>query len=153
MHFRLGQELGQMFDVAAKDGFIVMADTTHNAQTRIQHLLEFLNDRELDLEELAEVKKVKLEQAVQLCQFQNDANQVISWIRNGEAMLIASFSTPNSLQEAEQLDKDHKQFQAAVEKTVTSAVQVKYRADALINTNHYDPQSIRDIEEEVTKKK
>lgn len=144
-----GQDLVALFEGA---GFIAMADSTHNAQTRIQHLLEFLNDRELDLEELAEVKKVKLEQAVQLCQFQNDANQVISWIRNGEAMLIASFSTPNSLQEAEQLRKEHEQFQVAVEKTHTSAVQVKYRADALINANHYDPQSIRDIAEEVTKK-
>lgn len=144
-----GQDLIQMFEGA---GFIAMADSTHNAQTRIQHLLEFLNDRELDLEELAEVKRAKLEQAVQLCQFQNDANQVISWIRNGEAMLIASFSTPNSLQEAEQLRKEHEQFQVAVEKTHTSAVQVKYRADALINANHYDPQGIRDIAEEVTKK-
>ncbi|XP_031622402.1 kalirin isoform X2 [Contarinia nasturtii] len=144
-----GQDLVSLFEGA---GFIAMADVTQNAQTRIQQLLEFLNDRELDLEELAEVKKVKLEQAVQLCQFQNDANQVISWIRNGEAMLIASFSTPNSLQEAEQLRKEHEQFQVAVEKTHTSAVQVKYRADALINANHYDPQSIRDIAEEVTKK-
>lgn len=40
----------------------------------------------------------------------------------------------------------------AIEKTHTSAVQVKYRADALINANHYDPQSIREISEEVTKR-
>lgn len=144
-----GQELVQIFESA---GFVAMADGSHMAQTRIQYLLEFLHDRELDLEDLAEIKRAKLEQAVQLCQFQNDANQVISWIRNGEAMLIASFSTPNSLQEAEQLRKEHEQFQVAVEKTHTSAVQVKYRADALINANHYDPQSIRDISDEVTKK-
>lgn len=144
-----GQELVQIFESAS---FVAMADATHMAQTRIQYLLEFLHDRELDLEDLAEIKRAKLEQAVQLCQFQNDANQVISWIRNGEAMLIASFSTPNSLQEAEQLRKEHEQFQVAVEKTHTSAVQVKYRADALINASHYDPQSIRDISDEVTKK-
>lgn len=144
-----GQELVQLFESA---GFVAMADGTHMAQTRIQYLLEFLHDRELDLEELAELKRVKLEQAVQLCQFRVDANQVISWIRNGEAMLIASFSTPNSLAESEQLRKEHEQFQVAVEKTHTSAVQVKYRADALINANHYDPQSIRDISDDVTKK-
>lgn len=144
-----GQDLVQLFEGA---GFIAMADTNHNAQTRIQQLLEFLHDRELDLEDLAEIKRGKLEQAVQLCQFQNDANQVISWIRNGEAMLIASFGTPNSLQEAEQLRKEHEQFQVAVEKTHTSAVQVKYRSDALINANHYDPKTIREIADEVTKK-
>jgi len=53
-----------------------MADAAQTAQSRIQSLLEFLHDRELDLEDLAEVKRTKLEQAVQLCQFQNDANQV-----------------------------------------------------------------------------
>ncbi|XP_039965934.1 triple functional domain protein [Bactrocera tryoni] len=144
-----GQDLLQMFETA---GIISMADATHTAQARIQYLLDFLGEREIDLEELSEAKRAKLEQAVQLCQFQNDANQVISWIRNGEAMLVASFVTPNSLQEAEQLRKEHEQFQVAIEKTHTSAVQVKYRADALINANHYDPQSIREISDDVTKK-
>uniref|UniRef100_A0AAR5PYU8 Non-specific serine/threonine protein kinase n=1 Tax=Dendroctonus ponderosae TaxID=77166 RepID=A0AAR5PYU8_DENPD len=144
-----GQELVQVFE---NSGICVMADAQCNAQTRVQVLLEFLHDREVDLEDLAEVKRVKLEQCIQLGQFQNDANQVISWIRNGESMLMASFTIPNSLADAELLKKEHEQFQVAIEKTHTSAVQVKYRADSLINGNHYDPQSIRDISEEVTKR-
>jgi len=103
-----GQDLLQLFENA---GFISMADSTHTAQARIEYLYDFLRERAIDLEELAEAKRAKLDQAVQLCQFQNDANQVISWIRNGEAMLVASFVTPNSLQEAEQLRKEHEQFQ------------------------------------------
>lgn len=103
-----GQDLLQLFENA---GFISMADATHTAQARIEYLLDVLREREIDLEELTEAKRAKLEQAVQLCQFQNDANQVMSWIRNGEAMLVASFVTPNSLQEAEQLRKEHEQFQ------------------------------------------
>ncbi|KAH8395569.1 hypothetical protein KR222_000041 [Zaprionus bogoriensis] len=144
-----GQDLLQLFENA---GFISMADTTHTAQARIEYLLDVLREREIDLDELTEAKRAKLEQAVQLCQFQNDANQVISWIRNGEGMLVASFVTPNSLQEADQLRKEHEQFQNSIEKTHTSAVQVKYRADALINANHYDPKSIREISDDVTKK-
>ncbi|XP_044733840.1 triple functional domain protein isoform X3 [Chrysoperla carnea] len=144
-----GQELAQVFE---NSGVCVMADSQYNAQTRVQVLLEFLHERQIDLEELAEMKRIKLEQCVQLGQFQNDANQVISWIRNGEAMLMASFAVPNSLSDAELLKKEHEQFQVAIEKTHTSAVQVKYRADSLINGNHYDPQSIRDISEEVTKR-
>lgn len=54
-----------------------MTDATQIAQNRIQNLLGLLHDKGLDLEELAELKRLKLEQAVQLCQFQNDANQVI----------------------------------------------------------------------------
>ncbi|XP_055538298.1 triple functional domain protein isoform X2 [Wyeomyia smithii] len=144
-----GQELMQLFE---SSGVLLMADPHTTAQTRVQYLLEFLHERELDLEDLAEAKRIKLEQSMQLCHFQNDANQVISWIRNGEAMLMANFSIPNSYQEAEQLRKQHDQFQVAIERTHTSAVQVKYRADALMNANHYDPQSIKDIADEVTKK-
>lgn len=53
-----------------------MADSQYSAQTRVQVLLEFLHEREMDLEDLAEMKRVKLEQCVQLCQFRADANQV-----------------------------------------------------------------------------
>ncbi|XP_050073196.1 triple functional domain protein isoform X1 [Anopheles maculipalpis] len=144
-----GHELMQLFE---SSGLLIMADANHTAQTRVQCLLEFLHDRELDLEDMAEAKRIKLEQSMQLCHFQNDANQVISWIRNGEAMLMANFSIPNNFQEAEQLRKEHEQFQVAIERTHTAAVQVKYRADALMNANHYDPQSIKDIAEDVTKK-
>ena len=53
-----------------------MADSQYSAQTRVQELLEFLHERKMDLEDMAEMKRVKLDQCVQLCQFQNDANQV-----------------------------------------------------------------------------
>ena len=36
----------------------------------------FLQEREMDLEDLGTIRRIKLEQCVQLCQFENDANQV-----------------------------------------------------------------------------
>ncbi|XP_052746705.1 kalirin isoform X1 [Bicyclus anynana] len=150
-----GQELAAAI-AEASDVMASSADSSEgaptDAQARVQLLLEFLHDRQLDLEELAEERRARFEQCVQLGQFQKDAAQVVSWIRNGEAMLSASFSIPGTLPEAEQLKREHDQFQVAVEKTHASAVQVKYRADALRAANHYDPHTIREISEEVTER-
>lgn len=62
--------------VLDKSGVGVMADSQYTAQTRVQVLLEFLHERHMDLVELSEIKRSRLDQAVQLCQFNNDASQV-----------------------------------------------------------------------------
>ena len=53
-----------------------MANSQYDAQTRIQVLLDYLHDRVVDLEEMAEQKRLKLEQCVQLRQFEVEAKQV-----------------------------------------------------------------------------
>ncbi|GFV45273.1 triple functional domain protein [Trichonephila clavipes] len=141
-----GQELYQLFETS---GIQLMADDQYDGQARVQVLLDFLQERHLDLEDVAEMKRVKLEQSIQLCQLENDASQVMSWIGNGEAMLVASFIIPSSLQDAEQLKTEHQQFQMAIEKTHSSAVMVQQRAESLIQANHYDPASVRAICDEV----
>ena len=53
-----------------------MSDSQYNGQTRVQVLLEYLQEREMDLEDLGSVRRIKLEQSIQLCQIETDANQV-----------------------------------------------------------------------------
>ena len=53
-----------------------MADSQYDAQTRIQLLLEYLHERELDLENLAENRRIRLEQCVQLRNFEFETRQV-----------------------------------------------------------------------------
>lgn len=55
-----------------------MSDSQYNGQTRVQVLLEYLQERVMDLEDLGSVRRIKLEQCIQLCQFEADANQVES---------------------------------------------------------------------------
>ena len=49
------------------------------------------------------------------------------WIQNTEAMLMASFTIPGCLAEAEQLKKEHEQFQVAIE--VSHESESKVRAE------------------------
>ena len=53
-----------------------MADSHYEAPTRIQELLEYLHEREVDLETLADSKRSRLEQCVQLRNFEVEARQV-----------------------------------------------------------------------------
>lgn len=96
-------------------GVRVMAEGDYDAQTRIQTLLEYIHEREAELDERAEQKRVKLHQCVQLRHLENEARQVNMWIRNSESMITAGLVCPGSLHEAEQLRKEHDQFQPAIE--------------------------------------
>lgn len=92
-----------------------MADAEFDAQTRVQSLLEFIHDRKLELDEMSEQRRIRLHQCVQLRHLENEARQVTTWIRNSESMIIAGLVCPSSLIEAEQLRKEHDQFQPAIE--------------------------------------
>lgn len=65
--------LVQLFE---NTGIQLMADSQYDAQTRIQLLLEYLHERELDLENLAENRRIRLEQCVQLRNFEFETRQV-----------------------------------------------------------------------------
>ncbi|XP_043215264.1 kalirin-like isoform X2 [Amphibalanus amphitrite] len=150
--FQLVQEGQQTSQLLDQSSIQFMTDTSTTASERCAMLLAYVNDRQSELDQLAERRRLRLEQRVQLGQLEAEANQVMTWIRNGESMLAASFSVPSSLQEAEQFKLDHEQLQRAVERTHTSAVQAWQRAESLINTNHYQPDAIRTIAENITKR-
>ena len=54
----------------------IMADDQFDAPNKVQVLLEYLHERELDLEEMAERKRLKLEQCYHLRLLIADAEQV-----------------------------------------------------------------------------
>ncbi len=56
-------------------GVTLMADGQYS-QSRVNALLEYIQEREIDLEDLAAIRRIKLEQCIQLCQFESDATQV-----------------------------------------------------------------------------
>ena len=103
-----------------------MADAEFDAQTRVQSMIEFVHERKLELDEMAEQKRIRLHQCVQLRHLENEARQVNTWIRNSESMIIAGLVCPGSLPEAEQLRKEHDQFQPAIEVTEVFSIRVYF---------------------------
>ena len=68
-----GRDLLAAFE---RSGITLMADSQYNGQTRVQVLLDYIQERQMDIEDLGAIRRIKLEQCVQLCQFESDANQV-----------------------------------------------------------------------------
>ncbi|XP_065568426.1 triple functional domain protein-like isoform X2 [Artemia franciscana] len=146
-----GQELYQLFESSNVQLFTDSENKT-TGSVRVQVLLENLHERELDLEDAAEMRRVKLEQKLNLAQLEVEAHQVVSWIRSSESMLTSTLVVPTNLQEAEQLRLQHDHFQVAIEKTHSSALQVRQKAEQMLNNGNCDQNAVRELADLVTKR-
>lgn len=128
---------------------IVVTDSEQNALEQLSMLVNFLDQRVSLASELFESRRMHIKYSIKFRQFEVDAQQVTSWMRKGEAMLIASFNIPLSMKEAEELRLTHEKFQQAFERSHASVMQFKMRAQALIQADYFEEDSINKITAQV----
>lgn len=95
------------------------------ASKRIQSLVEYLNERERELHDLAVRQQRKLGQTLQINQLETECNQLLTYIANVELTLFSLLKFARNLEEAEQIKKG--MTRQWVEKTSLFLLEFMYR--------------------------
>lgn len=106
------------------------------ARQRIQSFIEYLNDREKELHELAIKQQRKLGQTLQINQLENECTQLLNYISNIEMTLFSLLKFARNLEDAEQIKKEHEIFKSNLERVSVSVNMLQSKAQRIL----YDKQ-------------
>ena len=112
-----------------------------NAKQRIQSLVEYLNEREKELHELAIKQQRKLGQTLQINQLENECSQLLGYTSNIEVTLFSLLKFAHNLDEAEQIKKEHEMFKANLERVSVNVNMLQTKSQRILFDKQQQQQS------------
>jgi hypothetical protein len=136
-------------------GSSFIADNNLNVKQRIQSFIEYLNEREKELHELAIKQQRKLGQTLQINQLENECSQLLGYISNIELTLFSLLKFARNLEEAEQVKKEHEMFKTNLERISVSVNMLQTKSQRIIfdkqqqhqNQQQYQPKPVSKFEQ------
>ena len=107
-------------------------ETNLSAKQRIQSFVEYLNEREKELHELALRQQRMLGQTLQINQLENECSQLLGFISNIERTLFANIKFARNLDEAEQIKKEHEMFKSNLERVSVNVNMLQSKSQRIL---------------------
>ncbi|XP_069791947.1 coiled-coil domain-containing protein 141 isoform X2 [Narcine bancroftii] len=116
----------------------INSELVHGAQSscmKIESLLEMLQDRRRQLEEQSHHRCHSLEQILQICQWEQQAAEVIQWFTHHSETYFQNEQLGITLTENEQLLQEHQKLECKAKEFTSVAERLNHEADEmLLNT-------------------
>ena len=113
-------------------------ENCHNlgsAKQKIHSFIEYLNDREKELHELAIKQQRKLGQCLQINQLETECTQLLNYISNIEMTLFSMLKFARNLEDAETVKKEHEMFKSNLERVSVSVNLLQSKAQRIFLDN------------------